>query len=113
MSPALGALEAIYFQAQQQLDVMLAACKTEDDRTKVKTAYVDARKNYFACINRAFHDDDPALEALVLQAQTSADEISKIAEQLGDITKVINTLTTAVTYGAKIAKMVIPIPLAL
>lgn len=113
MSPALIELERIYFQAQQQLNMMLAACKTDDDRLKVRSAYIEARKNYFACVNRAFHDDDPVLEALVEQARTSADELSEIADQLGDITKVINTLTTAVTYGAKIAKMVIGFPLAI
>lgn len=107
MSPALEAVEAIYFNAQTKLNNMLAACHTEEERNTIRTQYVLTRHNYFACINKAFHDDDPALEADVALANAVALELKAIDAQLGDITRVINTMTTAVTYGAKIVTKII------
>ena len=107
MSPALTVEEALYFQAQLKLNEMLAACQSQAERDQVMAAYVQLRHNYFLCIDRTFHDDDPELVALVTQAEKSVSEIQKIEEHLGDIAKVINVLTTAVTYGAKIASKVI------
>lgn len=107
MSPALEAVEAIYFNAQTNLNEMLAACHTDEERTVIRTQYVQARHNYFACINKAFHDDDPQLEIEVAQAKAVAEELKEINKQLGDITKVITTMTTAVTYGAAIVAKII------
>ncbi|MGI4854928.1 MAG: hypothetical protein ACRYF4_12895 [Janthinobacterium lividum] len=102
MSPALEAVEAIYFNAQARLNDMLAACHSEEERIAIRTQYVLTRHNYFVCINKTFHDDDPALQADVALANAVALELKAIDAQLGDITKVINTMTTAVAYGAKI-----------
>lgn len=107
MSPALEAVEAIYFNAQLRLSDMLAACPTDEDRTTIRGQYVLARHNYFTCINKTFHDDDPALETAVAQAKTAADAIKKIDEQLGKISAVIAAMTTAVEYGSQIVKKII------
>ncbi len=103
MTSALTAVESIYFQVQQKLSVLLAACKTDEEHDAVVAQYVEARKNYLECLNGSFHDTDPALIKLVAQAQKSAVQLGKIEAQLADIAKVIDTLTTAVSYGTKIA----------
>jgi hypothetical protein len=107
MSDALNTLETTYFNIQTNLNMMLAACADQGERDQVMAKYVAARQNYWACINKAFHDDDPALQALVAQAGTANSALGDIADQLGDIAKVIGFLTDAVTAGAQIAGMVI------
>jgi hypothetical protein len=107
MSPALQAVEAVYFTAQQKLNDMLAACPDQASRDQIMTQYVNARQNYFACINKTFHDDDPALATLVDQENASAKELSAIDAQLGDIAKVIDTITKGVTCGAQIVQKII------
>ncbi len=109
MSPALRAVEQIYFQYQQNLDMMLGACKTDVDRRTISMRLVEARVNYYACINKAFHDDDPALEDLVEEANVSVGVIMHIEQELGDISKVIADVTKAVTVGAQIAAKVIAV----
>ena len=107
MSDALSNVEAIYFTIQTNLDMMLAACPSQIERDQIMTQYVAARQNYFQCINKAFHDDEPALEALVVQAKSCITALTRINDHLGDITKVVNDLTQTVTIGAEIAKKVI------
>ena len=107
MSDALSAVQALYFTMQANLNVMLAACPTQVERDQVMTQYVAARQNYWACINKSFHDDDPALQALVDQANDVNTTLTNINDELGDITKVINDLTRAVTIGTNIATKII------
>jgi len=107
MGDALSTLEGIYTSLQASLDDMLMACPTQADRDIVMSKYVAARENYWNCIKKAFHDDDPAVQALVAEGKEDIDAIKKINESLGNITKVIDTITNAVTVGSKIAAKVI------
>ena len=107
MNAALAAVEAIYTEAQKNLSMLLMACGTDEQHDTVIAEYVQARKDYIQCLNASFHENDPALIALESQAQQSAQQLSKIQAQLGNIAKAIDVLTTAVTYGSKIAAKVI------
>ena len=107
MGDALSTLEGIYMSLQASLNDMLMACPTQADRDKVMSLYVAARENYWNCIKKAFHEDDPALQALVVEGKADIDAITKICDSLGDITKVIERITHAVTVGSEIAAKVI------
>jgi hypothetical protein len=107
MGDSLSTLEGIYTSLQANLDMTLSACPDQAHRDQVMTQYVTARTNYWNCVNKAFHDDDPALQALVTQGKTAITAIKNINDSLGDITKVINTITQAVTIGGEIAAKVI------
>ena len=107
MGDALWTLEHIYTSLQDSLDDMLMACPSQVERDIVMSKYVAARENYWNCIKKAFHDDDPAVQALVAEGKADIDAIKKINESLGDITKVIDTITHAVSVGSKIAGKVI------
>jgi uncharacterized membrane protein YccC len=109
MGDALETLQDIYFAMETNLDMMLAACQSQADRDQVMSEYVAARQNYWNCINKAFHDDDPAVQALVAQGKNCATTITNINAQLGNIATVINDLTQAVTIGAQIAAKVIAV----
>jgi hypothetical protein len=109
MGDALSALEQIYFSIQSNLNDMLAACKTQAQRDKVMSQYIAARQNYWQCVNKAFHDDDPELQAIVAEAKTDITALQGIDDNLGKIAKVISMLTQAVDIGSKIAAKVISV----
>jgi|HubBroStandDraft_6_1064221.scaffolds.fasta_scaffold397240_2 hypothetical protein len=107
MGDALTVVESIYFTFQDNLDEVLAACPDQATRDAVLTKYVAARQNYWQCINRVFHDDDPAVRDLVVQAKAACADLETIDAHLGDIAKVIDIVTKAVTIGSQIAAKVI------
>jgi hypothetical protein len=107
MGDALAAVENIYFTFQDNLNDALAACPDQARRDAVMTKYVAARQNYWQCINKGFHDDDPAVQALVVQAKAACADLETIDAHLGDIAKVIDIVTKAVTVGSQIASKVI------
>jgi hypothetical protein len=107
MGGALGAVESLYFSLQAKLADMLDAAKTDADRETIQSQYVLARQNYWQCINKVFHEDDPALQALVTQANAVANEVKHIDKQLTDITTIITVVKQAVSIGTQIASKVI------
>lgn len=107
MDGALSAVENIYFSIQSSLNDMLAACHTDDERNTIRTKYIAARQNYWQCINKTFHEDDPEVQALVTQAKSVSTDIKNISDKLGDISKVIDVLSVAVSVGSQIASKVI------
>jgi hypothetical protein len=107
MGDALAAVESIYFTLQDNLNDALAACPDQASRDAVMTKYVVARQNYWQCINKGFHDDDPVVRDLVVQAKAACADLKTIDDHLGDIAKVINIVTKAVTIGSQIAAKVI------
>jgi hypothetical protein len=107
MGDALTVVESIYFTFQDNLTELLAACPDQATRDAVLTKYVAARQNYWQCINRVFHDDDPVVRDLVVQAKAACVDLKTIDDHLGDIAKVIDIVTKAVTIGSQIAAKVI------
>ena len=107
MQPALSELESTYFTLQGNIGMLLAACTTQDQRDALTTQYVAARSGYWSCVNKAFHDDDPAVIALTTQLDASNKQLQADVTQLGDIDTTINKITQAVTIGASLAAKVI------
>ena len=107
MGGALGAVENLYFSLQAKLADMLEVAKTDADKEIIQSQYVLSRQNYWQCINKTFHEDDPALQALVAQGNAVANEVKHIDKQLTDITTVIAVVKQAVSIGTQIAGKVI------
>lgn len=105
MGAALNSLESQYIVLTQNLAATLAACKTDDQRTDIRTQYVQARRNYWNSINEVFHDDDPAIEGLVAQMNSAHDSLQKMTQNLANVAQVITTITTAVKIGTELASM--------
>ncbi len=105
MGAARTSLEAQYIFLTQHLAATLAACQNGDQRTQVLAQYVTSRRNYWNAINQVFHDDDPAIEKVVGQMKVAQDSLQKMTEDLADVAKVINTITTAVKIGTELASM--------
>src|ERR1700761_6609687 len=85
MSDALSAVETAYFNIQTNLNPLLAACSGQPQKDQEMAQYVQARQKYWDCINKSFHDDDPALQGLVAQFKTVNTSLADIAKRLGDV----------------------------
>src|SRR5580658_3076312 len=107
MQSALAELEENYLTLQSQIGMLLNACQTQDQRDALTAKLVAARSNYWNCVNKAFHDDDPTVVALTTQLDAANNQVKAAVQQLGDINKTIDTITQAVTIGASLAAKVI------
>ena len=106
MGPSLKSLEDQYMLLSQQLSMNLAACKTQDQRDQIMTQYVASRRNYWSCIQKTFHEDDPQVVTLVQKMQDEQQAIKDCANHLDNIAKVIDTITKAVSVGTALATIV-------
>ena len=109
MQSQLQELEQTYFTLQTQINTLGVACQTQPQRDALSTQYVKARENYWACANKAFHDDDPQVVKLTDQIHAANQQIANSVQQAGDIAKVIDDVTNLVTLGTQLASMVITV----
>jgi prefoldin subunit 5 len=109
MQSSLQELETTYFTLQTQISMLNLACKTQQQCDTLSTQYVLSRQNYWACVNKAFHDDDPLVVSLTRQIDQGNQEISNLDEEMGDIAKVITDITNVVTIGTQLAAKVIAV----
>ncbi|HUN84143.1 MAG TPA: hypothetical protein VMU48_07180 [Terracidiphilus sp.] len=109
MQDALSALETSYFTLQAQIAELSAACQTPDQINALMSKYVAIRANYWSCINKAFHDDDPSVTSLVAKLNAANTNLKSAVEQMGDMNKVLDFITQAVTLGTSLATKVISI----
>ena len=107
MQEALAQLETTYFTLQSKIGMLLAACQTQEQRDALTTQYVAARSSYWSCVNKAFHDDDPAVIALTKQLDAENTQLKASVQQLGNIKTVIDDITQAVNVGSSLASKVI------
>jgi hypothetical protein len=109
MQSALQELESTYFTLQSQINMLSQACQTQDQREAISAQYVKARQNYWACVNKAFHDDDPMVDSLTSQIHAANQQLSNAVQEMGDIARVINDITNVVTLGTQLAAKVIAV----
>ena len=105
MSDALTTVKQMFLAYQTNLNAMLAACKAQSDHDAVVNQYVTVRDSYYACIDKAFQENDPALQTLEVQAKVATGALNKINTQLGDIAKVIGYATDVAKIAGKIAAL--------
>jgi hypothetical protein len=106
MTDALQALEDQYIRLTNNLTSLLTACQGDADRNAIMSQYVTSRRNYFNCVNRMFHDDDPSIQVLVDQMKSEQTALTAAVTRVGVIAGVITTITTAVKTGASLAAKV-------
>jgi len=107
MQSALAELESTYFTLQNQIGLLTTACQTDAQRNDLITKFVCARSNYWSCVNKAFHDDDPEVVSLTTQLNVANAKLKVAVAQMGDIKTTLDNITQAVTIGATLAAKVI------
>lgn len=109
MQTPLQELETTYFTLQSQINMLGQACETQAQREAISAQYVRARQNYWTCVNKAFHDDDPQVGSLTSQIEAANQQLSNAVQQMDNITNTINDITKVVTLGTQLAAKVITI----
>ncbi len=105
MGDALATLEQQYFFLRDNQFDLLAACKTDDQKNTILSNLVAARRNYWNCINKLFHDDDPRIVTAVTQMKAAQSSLEAMVTQLDNVTKVLAAVTKAVSMGTQLAAM--------
>jgi len=109
MQRPLQELETAYFTLQSQINMLSQVCQTQEQRDTLSAQYVQARQNYWACVNKAFHDDDPQVVSLTNQIDAANKQVSNAVQQLGDIAKTLNDITNVATLGTQLASKAITV----
>ncbi len=113
MGDALASLEAQYIFLTNHLDEYLDACKgdapgsVDSDQDSVRSNYVTSRQNYWGCIKKIFHDDDPEVMSAVQQVKSAQSALEDSLDSLKEIATVLNTIDQAVKVGGQLAKLAV------
>jgi small-conductance mechanosensitive channel len=106
MQDPMAVLEQNYITIQDQVNVLSLSCN-QAERDKLNTQLLAARSAYWSCVNKAFHDDDPQVAALTAQLKQQTQSIKNAVQNMGDIAKVLDQITTAANTAANLAALVI------
>ncbi len=105
MANALSGVEATFLSLDAQYGVLRAACKTQEQRDALAAQYAAAQQNYQSTLNAMLTDDDAEVAALSTQLQAANAQVVRATAESGNISKVIDDITTAVSLGAKLVTM--------
>jgi|SRR3984893_9080346 hypothetical protein len=106
MGNGLQSLETLYLFLTTNLSALLATCQNQDQRAAITSLYVASRRSYWNCINKTFHDDDPAVASLVSQLQAAQDRLQATTQGLASVADAISEITEAVKVAAQLAATV-------
>ena len=106
MANALSDVQATFLSLDSQYNILLAGCKTQAQRDVLAAQYAAAQQNYQRTLNATLTDDDAQVAALSTQLKSANLQVVQATAQLGNISKVINDITTAVSLGAQLVAMV-------
>lgn len=110
MANALIDVQSTYLSLDSQYNMLLASCTTQDQRDALSALYSKALQNYQTTLNATLSEDDAQVAALSAQLKDANTQVVHATAQMGNIGKVINDITTAVTLGAQLVAMAGPGP---
>jgi hypothetical protein len=103
MPDVLSTVQATFNSLDAQYTLLLAASTNPQQRTALENQYAVAQQAYQMCIGKTLSDDDPQVAALSMQLKATNLQVAQSVTEMGDISKVIDTITQAVTLAAKLA----------
>jgi len=106
MPNVLSTVQDTFNSLDSQYNLLLAACKTSEQRTALEQQYAVAEATYQKCIGQMLSDDNAQVAALSAQLKTANVAVKQSVTVMGDINGVIDEITKAVTLGAKLVSMV-------
>ena len=107
MQTPLEELEKSYISLQSQINMISMACTDQSQRDQISAQYILARQNYWNCVNKAFHDDDPQVETLTRQLAEANQKLTATLAKLDDLAKVLDVMTEVAAVGGQLAAKVI------
>jgi len=107
---ALDDVKNTFLSLDSQYNMLLAGCKTQEQRDALTAQYSAAQQHYQSALNAVLNDDDAQVAALSTQLKALNTQVVQATSQVGDISKVIDNITAAVSLGAKLITMAAPGP---
>lgn len=108
MANALIDVQNTFLTLDSQFNMLRAACQTDAERNALDAQYSAAQQHYYAVLNAQLSDDDAQVAQLSTQLKAANTLVLQATSQMGDISKVIDNITTAVSIGVKLVSMVAP-----
>jgi hypothetical protein len=102
MPNALSDVQNTFTTLDAQYNMLRAACTTDADRNALAGKYATAQKNYQTCIGQMLSDDDAQVAALSAQLKAANTEVAKAVTEMGNMSKVLDNITQAITLGAQL-----------
>jgi len=106
MANALIDVQSTYLSLDAQYNMLLTNCTTQDQKNALSAQYSTALQNYQSTLNATLGDDDAQVATLSAQLKDANTQVVHATAQMGDMGKVINDITTAVTLGSHLVAMV-------
>jgi hypothetical protein len=103
MTNALQAVQATFLLIDAEYSLLRLACTSQQQRDALAAQYAAAEDAYEACIDKMLEEDNPDVAALSTQLNAANAQVKQSVAELGDMSKVIDHITTAVTLGAQLA----------
>jgi hypothetical protein len=100
MPDVLSTVQATFLSIDSQYNLLRAVCSTQQQRDSLGNQYAEAQEAYLACIGKVLRDDDPEISALSIQLKAANAKIAQAVGGMGNMNKVIDDITTAVSLGA-------------
>ena len=104
MENVLEDVQATYLSLDAQYSVLLAGCRNQDERDALGVQYATAQQNYQTALNKMLSDDDPVVAALDKQLKAANLLVVRATLELGNISAVIDNITTAIALGSTLVK---------
>jgi hypothetical protein len=86
----------------QQYNLLRIACRTQSDVDALEAKYATAQENVEVCTNQLLEDDTAEIAALDKQLKDCNVELRKAVAKMGNMSKVLDNLTQAITLGAQL-----------
>ena len=100
MPDVLSTVQATFLSIDSQYNLLRAVCSTQKQKDDLGNQYGEAQEAYLACIGKVLRDDDPEVAALNFQLKAANAKVAQAAGGMGNMSKVIDDITTAVSLGA-------------
>jgi len=105
MANALLDVVDTFTSLDAQYNMLRIACKTPADLVTLDARYATAQARIEFCTENELEDDDDEVAILDTQLKARNFELKKATTEMGDMSKVLNNLTEAVTIGGKLIGM--------
>jgi hypothetical protein len=103
---AFNLIKERYFQLDKDFDLMMTACKSDDEKKQLKQDYIISRANYRKSLNLNFEENDPIVKDLTGQLAKLEDRINKDIKNLGITANIFNMISESVKIASSIIVVV-------
>jgi hypothetical protein len=103
---AFNLIKERYFQLDKDFDLMMSACKNDEEKKQLKQDYIISRANYRKSLNLNFEENDPIVKDLTGQLAKLEDRINKDIKNLGITANIFNMISESVKIASSIIVVV-------